>query len=264
MTDGSFLPADIVLANADLPYIYQELLPPGPALKRINRLGYTCSALVFHWGMDAVLPGLEQHNVFVSNDYRENISAVFDGNGIAPEPSFYVHSPARADRTAAPEGQDSVSVIVPVGHLKMVGLYDGKTVRRQTEYRNHEPGIANSPANCQLPTVNWNNVIEQARASVLARLAKEGIPDVEKHIKFEKVYNPEIWQNLFNLSRGATFGSLNHNLMQMGYFRPHNQHGKYRNLFFAGGSTHPGNGVPLTLISARLAAEKIIQQYGER
>jgi phytoene dehydrogenase-like protein len=97
--------------------------------------------------------------------------------------------------------------------------------------------------------------------SVLARLTKEGIPDVEKHIKFEKVYNPPIWQNLFNLSRGATFGSLNHNLMQMGYFRPHNQHGRYKNLFFAGGSTHPGNGVPLALISARLTSEKIKWHY---
>ena len=104
-------------------------------------------------------------------------------------------------------------------------------------------------------------VKEQAKASVLARLAREGIPDVEKHIKFEKIYNPQIWQNLFNLSRGATFGSLNHNLMQMGYFRPHNQHPKYKNLFFAGGSTHPGNGVPLAFISARLTAEKIRRMY---
>jgi phytoene dehydrogenase-like protein len=67
--------------------------------------------------MDTVLPGLEQHNVYVSDNYRKNIEAVFHGSGVAPEPSFYIHSPARADKSAAPEGQDSVSVIVPVGHL---------------------------------------------------------------------------------------------------------------------------------------------------
>lgn len=227
LSDDSFLPADIVLANADLPYVYQELLPGGRALRRIRRLGYTCSALVFHWGMDTVLPGLEQHNIYVSDNYRDNIGEVFEGSGIAPEPSFYVHSPARGDKTAAPEGLDSVSVIVPVGHLQ-----DGR------EY-------------------DWEKVRLDARKSVFQRLAQEGLPDVEKHIRFEKVYNPPIWQNLFNLSRGATFGSLNHNLMQMGYFRPHNHHSKYHNLFFAGGSTHPGNGVPLALISARLACEKI-------
>nr|MBP6978486.1 phytoene desaturase [Lentimicrobiaceae bacterium] len=64
---GDFFPADIVLANADLPYVYQELLPRGRAHRRISRLGYTCSALVMHWGMDTVIPGLEQHNIFVSD-----------------------------------------------------------------------------------------------------------------------------------------------------------------------------------------------------
>jgi phytoene dehydrogenase-like protein len=196
--------------------------------------------------MDKVLPGLEQHNIYVSNNYRENIEAVFQGNGIAAEPSFYIHSPARADKSVAPEGQDSVSVIVPVGYLGQGSM--GAWGHEGMEARGHGG-------------LDWDKVKLEARSSVLARLAKEGLTDVEQHIKFEKVYMPGTWQNLFNLSRGATFGSLNHNLMQMGYFRPHNQHNKYKNFFFAGGSTHPGNGVPLALISARLTSEKIIQQY---
>jgi phytoene desaturase len=248
MADGTFFPVDVVLANADLPYVYDELLPAGHEAKRIGKLGYTCSAVVFHWGMDTVLPGLEQHNVYVSDNYKENIEAVFTGNGIAQEPSFYIHSPARADKSSAPEGQDSISVIVPVGHIGQGKGEEGKRGRG-------EEGIGAG--------FDWDKVKEDARKSVLDRLAKEGLKDFEKHIKFEKVYNPVTWQNLFNLSKGATFGSLNHNLMQMGYFRPQNQHKKYRNLFFAGGSTHPGNGVPLALISARLAAEKIIRQFSE-
>jgi phytoene desaturase len=235
LADGTFFPADIVLANADLPYVYEELLPPGAMVRRVRKLGYTCSAIVFHWGMDTVLPGIEQHNIYVSNDYRDNIEAVFKGNGVANEPSFYIHSPARADKSAAPEGEDSISVIVPVGHLGMRGMEAGGN-----------------------GGVDWEKVRADAKASVLKRLAEEGIPDFEKHIKFEKVYQPVTWQSMFNLSRGATFGSLNHNLFQMGYFRPHNRHPKYRNLYFAGGSTHPGNGVPLALISARLTAERIV------
>jgi phytoene desaturase len=231
LSDTSFFASDIVLANADLPYVYNELLPDVHEASRVNKLGYTCSALVFHWGMDSILPGLEQHNIYVSNDYRQNIEAVFSGTGIALEPSFYIHSPARADASAAPDGKDSISVIVPVGHLS------------------------------QAKNVDWDSVRNQARESVFKRLSKEGLPDFQKHILFEKVYNPVTWENLFNLSRGATFGSLNHNLMQMGYFRPHNQHKKYKNLFFAGGSTHPGNGVPMTLISARLTSEKIVKHY---
>ncbi|MBP6872869.1 MAG: phytoene desaturase [Bacteroidales bacterium] len=246
LADGTFYEADIVLANADLPYVYQELLPSGPQANRIKKLGYTCSAIVFHWGMDTVLPGIEQHNVYVSDNYRDNIEEVFNGSGFAPEPSFYLHSPARADKSAAPEGHDSISVIVPVGHMGNGKFGDLKI-----------GGLGDLG-------IDWEVKKEEARAAVLKRLASEGFADFEKHIKFEKVYNPVIWKNMFNLSKGATFGSLNHNLMQMGYFRPHNQHNKYKNLFFAGGSTHPGNGVPLALISARLTAEKIIGVNGER
>lgn len=229
LEDGTFHKADVVIANADLPYVYNQLLPHGRELKRINRLGVTCSALVFHWGMDKVLPGLEQHNVFVSGDYKKNIHTVFDENGYAEEPSFYVHSPGRADSSVAPGNGDSISVIVPVGHM----TEDNK--------------------------LDWEAVKNETRKAVMNRLAVEGFADFEQHIKFEKVYNPPIWQNMFNLSHGAIFGSLNHNLLQMGYFRPHNQHPRYKNLFFAGGSTHPGNGVPLALISARLATEKVIK-----
>jgi phytoene desaturase len=227
LNDGTFHPADVVIANADLPYVYQELLPQGNAFRRIRQLGYTCSAMIFHWGMDTVLPGIEQHNIYVSPDFKDNIEAVFKANGVPAEPNFYVHSPARADKSAAPEGEDSISVIVPVGHLK-----DGENP-------------------------DWEQIRTKIREQILSRMAREGFPDLEKHIKFEKVYTPVTWQNMFSLSRGATFGSLNHNLLQMGYFRPHNQHPGYRNLYFAGGSTHPGNGVPLALISARLTAEKI-------
>jgi len=229
--DGTFQPADVIVANADLPYVFQELLPPGKTLRRIKKFGYTCSALVFHWGMDAVIQGIEQHNIYVSSGYKENIAAVFKENGVSPEPSFYVHSPVRTDKSAAPEGEDSISVIVPVGHMI------------EGEKR------------------DWDAIKNEARKKVLTRLAMEGFPDFEEHIKFEKVFTPVIWQNMFNLSRGATFGSLNHNLLQMGYFRPHNQHPRFRNLFFAGGSTHPGNGVPLALISARLTAEKVIRNF---
>ena len=71
---------------------------------------------------------------------------------------------------------------------------------------------------------------------------------------------PENWEHACNISRGSVFGSLAHNLMQMGYFRPHNQHGRYKNLFFVGGSTHPGNGIPNVLLSAKLTAERILNK----
>jgi len=221
--------ADLVIANADVPFVYDNLLPDKGAAKKIKKLDYTCSAFIFHFAMDKTYPEFEQHNVFVSNDYRENIQAVFKQKKLPTDVSFYVHAPSREDGTVAPENQDSISVIVPVG--------------RYEENDNQD----------------WNALKNIARTSVITRLKEEGLNDFEEHIKFETCYNPKTWESLFNITYGSVFGSLSHKLTQMGYMRPHNQHRKYKNLFFVGGSTHPGNGIPMVLLSAKLTSQKVFQ-----
>ena len=228
LNNDSFHEADIVISNADLPYVYEKLLPKNKTINRIKKLDYTCSAFMFHWGLDKTYHSLKQHNVFVSKNYKENIDAVFTDLTLPSDPSFYVHAPCRTDKSAAPENEDTLSIIVPVGHI------------------NDEEQ-------------NWNVLQDHARESVIKRLKKEGMKDIDQHIKFEICYNPKSWMTIFNLSKGSVFGSLSHNLMQMGYMRPHNQHKKYKNLFFVGGSTHPGNGIPMVLLSAKLTTEKILK-----
>ena len=225
--------ADIIVANADLPYVYNELLPDNHFSHRLNRMKYSCSAIVFHWGVKKAYPQLGHHSVFLSEKYRDNLKLVFNKKSLSSEPSFYVHAPVRTDPGAAPAGQDTLSVIIPAGHLDERFEQD------------------------------WVKLKNDARNSIIKRLAKAGLTDLEENIKFEISFLPGTWQNMFNLSRGATFGSLGHNIMQMGYFRPHNQHKNYRNMFFVGGSTHPGNGVPLVLLSAQLTAERILKVTGE-
>jgi phytoene desaturase len=227
LEDGTFHPADIIVANADLPYVYKHLLPGNSKAKRLNRMKYSCSALVFHWGVDKVYPQLLQHNVFVSANNSESCKIIFKENSFAEEPSVYVHSPVRSDKTAAPVNQDSITAIVHTGNLE-----DGK------DYP-------------------WEEIKEKARNGILKRLEAEGLHDFEKHIKFEICYTPASWKSSFNLTRGGTFGSLAHNLMQMGFLRPDNYHKRYRNLYFVGGSTQPGSGMPLSLLSAKLVLERI-------
>ena len=225
--DGSFHPADIVVANADLPYVYQNLLPESRKARRLGRLKYSCSAMVFHWGMDHSYPQLGQHTVFVSEKHKESCRAIFRENSFAESPSIYMHSPVSSDKSAAPENQDSITAIIHTGNLD-----DGKAM-------------------------DWGVLKEKARDGILKRLEEEGLKDFKKHIKFEICYTPAEWKSVFNLSRGGTFGSLAHNLLQMGFLRPGNQHKKYRNLYFAGGSTQPGSGMPLSLLSAKLVTERI-------
>ncbi len=230
LPNGSMVRANIIVANADLPYVYRELLTDSLA-RRINKMKYSCSSIVFHWGLSKAYPQLSHHSVFLSPSYRQNLKTIFKDHSISNDPSFYVHSPVRSDESAAPAGQDSISIIIPAGHL----LDNDKQ--------------------------NWVELKTAVRKAVIAQLVKHGLTDIEEHIKFEICYLPQTWKNLLNLTRGATFGSLGHNIFQMGYFRPHNRHRKYKNLYFTGGSTHPGNGIPLVLLSAKLACERIFKEH---
>ncbi len=228
---GESISADIVVNNADLPYAYSELLPEKRMKKKMKNMKYACSAILFHWGTDCTFEGLEQHNVFVAKNLKKGLMAIFEGGDMPDDFSFYLHAPGKTDPTVAPKGEDSVSIIVPV-------------------------------ANLEKQVYNMDELATQLRTAIFKRLEQEGIADFESHIKFEKIFSQESWKDNFNLYHGATFGSLSHNLLQMGYMRPHNQHKKYKNLFFVGGSTHPGNGAPMALISAKLTTEKILKGYG--
>ena len=229
LEDGSEIIADIIVANADLPYVYRKLLPDKAKSRRLDRKKYSCSAICFHWGLDKVYPQLGHHSVFLSDGFREGLDRIFIDKSIGDQPSFYVHAPVRTDPSAAPENQDTLSFIVGAGHVDKKKKQD------------------------------WDDLKKKTRLAVIKRLKQAGLDDIEEHIKFEISYTPESWESACNITRGSVFGSLAHNLLQMGYFRPHNQHSRYKNLYFVGGSTHPGNGIPNVLLSAKLTAERILR-----
>lgn len=228
LSDDTHIGADVIIANADLPYVYSDLLPEAREAKKLAQKKYTCSAIMFYWGTDKIYPQLNTHNVFLSGDYRASFERIFKDYGLPDAPSFYVHAPTRIDPSAAPAGQDTLFVLVPVGHL-----------------------------NENVPQ-DWETLRAHARTAVLNRLREIGVSDLEQHLKFEVTYTPRDWLTRYNLANGSAF-SLSHNFMQVGYLRPHNQHAYYRNLFFVGGSTHPGTGLPMVLISARLTTERILR-----
>jgi phytoene desaturase len=229
---GLEISADIFVGNADLPYIYKELLPENTEAKKLDNKLYTCSTIMFYWGVDKEYPQIAHHNVFLGGDYKASFDQIFNDNTLPDVPSFYVHAPARTDKAAAPQGQDTLYVLVPVGHLDARSKQD------------------------------WEALVNRARETVFARLAREmGAEDLKEHIKFEIVYQPEVWKERFNLERGAAFG-LSHNFWQVGYLRPQNRHKRYKNLYFAGASTHPGTGLPIVLLSARLTTERILKETG--
>jgi phytoene desaturase (3,4-didehydrolycopene-forming) len=228
LADGRHIQTDVVVANADLPYVYRQLLPDHGMADRLDRKKYTCSTVTFYWGVDKQYPQLGPHNLFLAGDYRKSFDRILRDLTLPDEPSFYLHAPVRVDPSLAPEGQDTLMVVVPVGHINDAAPQD------------------------------WSALQKRAREFVFQRLADAGVSDLEGHIKFEVSYTPRDWQSRYNLTKGSNLG-LAHDLTQMGYLRPHNRHAHYRNLYFVGASTRPGSGVATVLISARLTTERILQ-----
>jgi phytoene desaturase len=228
LTDGRRVPTDVIVANADLPYVYHDLLPDSDKAEQLAHKQFSCSVISFFWGVDKTYPALGPHTLFLVDDLQKNFESI-EHLTLPDHPSLYIHAPTRLDSSLAPERQDTLIAIVPVGHLD------------ETD----EQG--------------WTHRRDRARQDVFKRLALLGINDLETHIKFEVNYTPLSWRKRYNLMKGATHG-LAHTLTQLGYFRPHNRHSRYHNLYFVGASTHPGTGIPTALISAHLVADRIVEE----
>jgi phytoene desaturase len=234
LADGKQMKADLVVANADLPYVYSDLLPDDGSAARLRNKKYTSSALMFYWGVKGEKsPELLHHNVFLADDeYRASFETIFRDLSLPQNPSFYVNAPARTDPSFAPADGDALMVLVPVGHINAAAPQD------------------------------WASLRERARRFVIERLESIGVKDLGSRIVLEEKMGPPEYLKQLNLAKGSAFG-LSHNFTQIGYLRPHNRHPRYKNLYFAGASTHPGTGLPIVLLSAKLTAERIQKEFGQ-
>jgi phytoene desaturase len=228
LANGSTRLSDVVLANADLPYVYERLLPPTAYSRSLLDKRYSCSTLSFFWGVDKRYDTLPAHTLFLADEYRQNFDTIRRTQDVPHDACLYIHAPSRLDASMAPAGQDTLIAILPIGHL-------------------------------QPQAQDWRLVRDQARQEVFRRLELLGIRDLGEHIKFETTYNPLSWRRRYNLVKGATHG-LSHNLLQLGYFRPSNRHPDIHNLYFVGASTHPGTGLPTAMVSSRHASQRIADE----
>ncbi|HEX5571195.1 MAG TPA: phytoene desaturase family protein, partial [Ktedonobacterales bacterium] len=155
LVDGRRLEADAVVANADLPYVYQRLLPDDGIARQLERKQFSCSAISFFWGVDKTYPQLEPHTLFLADAYRDNFERISARRDLPENPSLYIHAPARLDADAAPAGEDTLIAVVPVGHLDDSGQQD------------------------------WRRIRARARQAVFNRLRLVGVTDLQEHLKFE-------------------------------------------------------------------------------
>lgn len=234
------LTADIVICNADLTYAYNNLLPSSSYAKSLSKRDASCSSISFYWGLDKQFPELTAHNIFLAEDYRESFDSIFKKHQIPAQPSFYVNVPSRVDPSAAPAGNDSVVVLVPVGHLLDSGS-------------NAHKGSPSSSGTTQ----NWEQMVATARSTILQTIESRLAISLGPHIDHEVINTPPTWKDRFNLDRGAILG-LSHSFFNVLSFRPKTKHAGIRDLYFVGASTHPGTGVPIVLAGAKLVAEQVL------
>jgi phytoene desaturase len=235
--NGEEVGADAVLANADLPYVYRELLPRSAGegdfrwkLRKRERLLYTASAYMLYLGLDRKLDHMLHHNVYLSARYKENFKQIFDERKLPDDPSFYANVPSRTDEDAAPEGMEALYVLIPTPHLN--------------------------------DNVDWSREGDAFKERVYDLLERKArIEDIRKNIVYEKVKTPLDWREEYNLEEGAAFG-IGHGIFQVGYFRPPLASKTVRGVYFVGASTRPGTGVPLVTIGAKLAAERVGRELG--
>jgi phytoene desaturase len=226
--NGGEIEADAVLVGADLPYAYRELLEGSAdgdfTLRKREKLQYTASAFMLYLGLDRRLDHMLHHNFYLSGRYRENFEAIFRDHRLPDDPSFYAVVPSRTEPNMAPEGMESLFVLVPVAHLRSTN-------------------------------VDWERDGVVFKEKIYDLLEKRcGIE--RGWVVFEKVRTPLHWRADYNLEEGAAFG-IGHGILQVGYFRPPMGSKSIEGLYFVGASTRPGTGVPLVTIGARLVADRI-------
>jgi phytoene desaturase (3,4-didehydrolycopene-forming) len=235
------LTADVVVCNADLAYAYNNLLPTSSFGKSLLKRQASCSSISFYWALDRQFPELSAHNIFLAEDYKDSFDSIFKKHQIPDQPSFYVNVPTRVDPSAAPEGCDSIVILVPVGHL-----YDSSTDSHKGS--KHTTGL----------TQDWETMVATARSTVLKTMEARLNISLGPHIIEETINTPPTWKSIFNLDRGAILG-LSHSFFNVLSFRPKTKHRSIEDLYFVGASTHPGTGVPIVLAGAKLVSEQILQ-----
>jgi phytoene desaturase len=230
--DGERLPADVVVLNPDLPLAYRTLLPASAPPRRLDRLRYSPSCVVIHIGSRQEYRQIAHHNVHFGRAWTAAFDDITRHGRLMRDPSMLVTNPTRTDPGLAPAGRHVYYVLVPVPNLAA----DGPDARAWRE----------------------NGLAHRYADEIIAILEKRGYVGLGASIQTRLVTSPANWAALGHAA-GTPFASA-HTVRQTGPFRPGNLHPGLSNVVFVGSGTQPGVGVPMVLISGRLAAQRIVGQ----
>ena len=219
--------ADIVLINADAAVFRGKIFNREKYSQiKMDKMNWTMGYLTIYLGVKCKLPQVNYHNYYLGSNFEEYGKNVQKNPDSLQKPYYYVNVVSKQNPECAPEGCESLFFVCPV------------------------PNLLFKP--------NWDDK-DQVVNSIIADFSKRINQDIEPEIVSKTIYTPLDWQSQLNLHRGSGLG-LSHSMMQIGAFRPSNFDEKYKNVFYVGASTIPGAGLPMAIISSKLAFKRI-QKY---
>lgn len=226
-TDTTEYPFDLVVSNVDVYNTYKQLLPTFKAPKRFLEQPRSSSVIVFYWGVKGDFQQLGLHNMFLTENAEEEYNHLFNTRQPYHDPTIHMTVSSKMNADDAPEGHENWAALVSVPH---------------------DMGQ------------DWDEWINTTRKNVLAKLSSILKTDISERIVFEDLLDPRKVNTETNAAFGAVFGNAS-NSMFSAFLRHPNFSSKIENLFFCGGTAHPGPGIPLCLLSAKIVSELIAEKF---
>jgi phytoene desaturase len=226
---GKVWKSDIYVVNADAAVFRGKVFNrPAFSEEKLDKQKWTFAPLTIYLGVKGKIDQLHHHHYFLGNNFEEYARKIFKEKEMSDRPYYYVNVLSRSNPECAPEGCESLIIVVPVSDLRYKSNWDDK---------------------------------EAFAMRLIDDLSKRTGFDIKSNLLTHRVMSPQDWANSFNLHRGSGLG-LTHDLTQIGAFRPKNQDEKFKNVYYVGASTTPGTGLPMVVISSKLATERILKNHG--
>ena len=228
LSDNKLIESDFVISNADAIETYKNLIEKRKRRiytdKKLKKIEPSCSGFVLLLGTNKKFGQLAHHNIFFSDDYKAEFNSIFDQKRPAENPTIYICATSKTDKTQVPENSENLFILINAPYTS------SKT--------------------------DWKKEAKSYRNLIIKKLEKFGLQELEKSVEFEHYITPEDFEKKYRANRGSIYGVSSNGIFSA-FMRVPNKAKDIENLFFVGGTTHPGGGMPLVLLSGKMAAELI-------
>jgi phytoene desaturase len=215
--------SDTIVSNADVFTSYQNLLKDVVQPIKILEQERSSSALIFYWGVNRIFPELDLHNILFSESYKKEFKHLFETKDLIDDPTIYINITSKSESSDAPKGAENWFVMI------------------------------NAPGNFGQ---DWDVLIEKARTHIQQKINRVLGINIATHIETEEILDPRTIESKTSSHRGSLYGASS-NSKFAAFLRHPNFTSKLKGLYFCGGSVHPGGGIPLCLLSAKIVSDLI-------